>query len=163
MYKLGPLLPWDKRKLSSSNRFSNFQHFSHRLQQQHCIFITIYLTMFKTLKLRGAVIAAVLCMTDTCLGIDPRLVKSSLASASLLLNRESGGKCPNVQPLEGSKDATVGKLDLLLIRTPLIAKGSSNHISPLSTSKMEPATVVPSSTNPTAKGIAKTVSTPKGA
>lgn len=119
--------------------------------------------MLKSLKLRGAAIAAVLCMTDTCLGIDPRLVKSSLASASLLFNRESGGSCPNVQPLEGSKDATVGKLDLLLIRAPLIAKNSSNHISPLSSSKTEPAMAVPSSTNPTAKGTAQTVSTPKGA
>ncbi|KAM0805130.1 hypothetical protein BDR22DRAFT_817614 [Usnea florida] len=61
--------------------------------------------MLRTLKLHGAAIAAVLSMTDTCLGLDPRLVKSSLASASLLLNRESGGSCPNVQPLEGSKDA----------------------------------------------------------
>lgn len=84
--------------------------------------------MLKTLKLRGAALAAVLCMTDTCLGIDPRLVKSSLASASLLLNRESGGDCPNVQPLEGSKDATVRKVVVLLIRTPLTAEGSSNHI-----------------------------------
>ena len=72
------------------------------------------LTMLKTLKLRGGALAAVLCMTDACLGIDPRLVKSSLASTSLLLNRESGGDCPNVQPLEGSKDATVRKVVVLL-------------------------------------------------
>lgn len=119
--------------------------------------------MLKNLKLRGTAIAAVLCMTDTCLGIDPRLVKSSLASASLLLNRESGGSCPNVQPLEGSKDATVRKVVVLRIRTPLTAGGSSNHISPLSSSKTEPAMVVPSSTKSTAKEIAQTVSTPKGA
>ncbi len=112
--------------------------------------------MLKTLKLRGVAIAAVLCITDTCLGIDPRLVKSSLASATLLLNRESGGDCPNVQPLEGSKDATVRKV-VLLIRTPLTADGSSNHNSPLSGSKTEQAMVVPSSTNSTAKEIAQTI------
>ena len=117
--------------------------------------------MLKTLNLRGAAIAAVLCMTDTCLGFDPRLVKSSLASASLLLNRESGGSCPEVQPLEGSKDAVVGKLDLFLTRAPLFAQGSSNHLSPLSSITMEPATVVPSSTNPTAKEIAHKILTPK--
>ena len=119
--------------------------------------------MLRTLKLRGAAIAAVLCITDTCLGIDPRLVKSSLASASLVLSRESGADCPNVQPLEGSKDATVRKVVGLLIRTLLNAEGSSNHISPLSSSKMEPAMVVPSSTKSTAKEIAQTISTPKGA
>lgn len=119
--------------------------------------------MFKTLKLRGAAMAAVLCMTDMCLGFDPRLVKSSLASASLLFNRESGGSCPQVQPLEGSKDMVVGKLDLFLIRAPLFAQGSSNHLSPLSSTTMEPATVVPSFTNPTAKETASTISTPKGA
>ncbi len=117
--------------------------------------------MLKTLKLRGVAIAAVLCITDTCLGIDPRLVKSSLASATLLLNRESGGDCPNVQPLEGSKDATVRKV-VLLIRTPLTADGSSNHNSPLSGSKTEQAMVAPSSTNSTAKEIAQTISTPEG-
>ena len=119
--------------------------------------------MFKTLKLRGAVVAAVLCMTDTCLGFDPRLVKGSLASASLLFNRESSGSCPNVQPLEGSKDMVVGKLDLFLIRATLFAQGSSNHLFPLSFTTMEPATVVPSSTNPTVKETASTVSTAKGA
>ena len=119
--------------------------------------------MLMTLKLHGAAIAAVLCMTDTCLGFDPRLVKSSLASASLLFDRESGGSCPNVQPLEGSKDAVVGKLDLLLIKAPLIAQGSSNHHSPLSSTTTEPATVVPSSTKSIAKEIARTISTPKGA
>ena len=119
--------------------------------------------MLRSLKLRGAATAAVLCMTDTCLGIDPRLVKSSLGSASLLSNRESGANCPNVQPLEGSKDATVGKNVLRLIRTPFIAEGSSNYNSPLGSSQTEPAMVVPSSTKWTAKGIAQTVSTPKGA
>ena len=119
--------------------------------------------MHKTLKLRGAAITAVLCMTDMCLGFDPRLVKSSLAPTSLLFNRESKGTCPEVQPLEGSKDMVVGKLDLFLIRAPQLAQSSSDHLSLLSFTTMEPATVVLSSTSPTAKETASTVSTPKGA
>ena len=90
--------------------------------------------MLRILKLRGAAIAAVLCMTDTCLGINPRLVKSSLASASLLFNRESGGECPNVQPLEGSTDATVREVVMRSIRMTLTAESSSNYVSHLSSS-----------------------------